>query len=98
MGGRTMPASRSRRSNMVGYVTYRRSPARSIGLTGLALLSLGLAACGKLGAGGGGDEMGWARQALERNNRLEVETTEPQTSTFTVRVKDTGELRMIKLE
>ena len=80
---------------MVGYVTYRRSPARSIGLTGLALLSLGLAACGKLGAGGGGDEMGWARQALERNNRLEVVASDPQTSTFTVRVKDTGELRMI---
>jgi len=83
---------------MAAYVTYRRSPARSIVLTGLALLSLGFAACGKLGVAAGGDEMSWARQALERNNRLEVVASDPQTSTFTVRVKDTGELRMIKLD
>ncbi len=84
---------------MAAYVTYRRSPARSIGLAGLALLSLGVAACGKLGVGGGGgDEMGWARSALERNSRIEVVASDPQTNTFTVRMKETGELRMIRAD
>jgi len=87
---------------MVAYVTYRRMPARMgtplamLGLAGLALL--GMAACGKLGVGGGDDQMTWAKAALERNGRLEVIATDPQTNTFTVRVKDTGELRMIKAD
>ncbi len=84
---------------MAAYVTSRPSPVRLIGLTGLALLGLSFAACGKLGVGGtSGDEMSWARAALERNNRLEVVASDPQTSTFTVRVKDTGELRMIRVD
>jgi hypothetical protein len=85
---------------MAVYVTSRPSPVRLIGLTGLALLGLGLAACGKLGVGGGagGDEMSWARAALERNSHLEVVASDPQTNTFTVRVKDTGELRMIRVD
>jgi hypothetical protein len=76
---------------MAGYVIYGRSV-----LVGVVLLSL--AACGKLGAGGGDDQMGWARAALERNNRLEVVASDPQTSTFTVRMKDSGELRMIRVD
>ncbi len=84
---------------MAAYVISRRSPARLVGLTGLALLSLGFAACGKLGVGGqGGDQMSWARAALERNSHLEVVASDPQSNTFTVRVKDTGELRMIRAD
>jgi hypothetical protein len=82
---------------MAAYVTYRPLPAR---LAGLALLSLAFAGCGKLGMGGGGgsDEMSWARSALERNSHLEVVASDPQTNTFTVRLKDTGELRMIRAD
>ncbi|HXO26544.1 MAG TPA: hypothetical protein VOA80_04315 [Thermoanaerobaculia bacterium] len=39
--------------------------------------------------------MSWARAALERNDRIEVVSADPQSRTFTVRVKDTGELRMV---
>jgi hypothetical protein len=82
---------------MAAYVVSRPSQARLIGLTGLALLGLSFAACGKLNVGGAGtDEMSWARAALERNSRLEVVAADPQSNTFTVRVKDTGELRMIR--
>jgi hypothetical protein len=85
---------------MVAYVTYRRPQWRAslalLSLAGVALL--GVTACGKLGLGGGDDEMSWAKAALERNDRLEVVASDPQTSTFTVRVKDTGELRMIRAD
>jgi hypothetical protein len=80
---------------MVAYVTYRRAPLAML-LAGVALL--GMAACSKLGLGGGDDQMTWAKAALERNGRLEVVASDPQTNTFTVRVKDTGELRMIKAD
>jgi len=80
---------------MVSYVTYRRAPLAML-LAGVALF--GMAACGKLGPGGGDDQMTWAKAALERNGRLEVVAPDPQTNTFTVRVKDTGELRMIKAD
>jgi hypothetical protein len=73
-----------------------RARALRLALAGMTLL--GLAACSKLGLGGGDDQMSWARQALERNGRLEVVASDPQTSTFTVRVKDTGELRMIRAD
>lgn len=81
---------------MVAYVTYRRVPLAMLSLAGVALL--GMAACSKLGLGGSDDQMTWAKAALERNGRLEVVATDPQTNTFTVRVKDTGELRMIKAD
>jgi hypothetical protein len=55
----------------------------------LALLAL--AACARQGE----DKMGWAQAALERNERLEVVAADPHSGTFTVRVKDTGELRMV---
>lgn len=84
---------------MAAYVTsgcaQRRAP---LGLMGLAaVVLLGLTACGKLGLGGS-DEMSWARAALERNDRIEIVATDPATSTFTVRMKDTGELRTVRLE
>jgi hypothetical protein len=84
---------------MAAYVIYGRTRRRAsllpIGLGAIALV--GITACSKLGLGGG-DEMSWARAALERNGRLEVVAADPQTSTFTVRVKDTGELRMVRAD
>jgi len=46
----------------------------------------------------GQDEMGWARAALERNGALDIVATDQQTRTFTVRMKDTGELRMVRAD
>ena len=46
----------------------------------------------------GPDEMSWARAALERNKRLEVVAADPQTRTFTVRLKDNGELRTVRAD
>jgi hypothetical protein len=74
------------------------SGAKALRLALAGVTLLGLAACSKLGLGGGDDQMSWARQALERNSHLEVVASDPQTSTFTVRVKDTGELRMIRAD
>jgi len=48
-----------------------------------------LAACGREGQ----DEMSWARAALERNKALEIVAADQQSHTFTVRLKDSGELR-----
>ena len=67
----------------------------SRGLTLMAstvLLSLG--ACDLQGR----DEMSWARAALERNAAIEVVATDQQSRTFTVRVKDTGELRVVRAD
>ena len=55
---------------------------------------VGLAACAQEGQ----DEMSWARAALARNDRIEVVGADQQTRTFTVRVKDTGELRMLRAD
>jgi hypothetical protein len=64
-------------------------------LWGAACLALlYIAACAREGQ----DEMGWARAALERNDRIEVVSADPQSRTFTVRVKDTGELRMVRAD
>ena len=92
---------------MVAYVTYGRAPrgpraSRALmGLAALVPLGLslfGLAACGKLGLGSSSDEMSWARAALERNDRIEIVATDPATNTFTVRVKDTGDLRTVRAD
>jgi hypothetical protein len=64
-------------------------------LRGAACLALlYIAACAREGQ----DEMSWARAALERNDRIEVVGADQQSRTFTVRVKDTGELRMVRAE
>jgi len=52
---------------------------------------LALAACARSTP----DEMSWARSALERNNKIEIVATDPQSRSFTVRDKDTGQLRMV---
>src|SRR5690349_11715528 len=66
---------------------------RFTGLTAIAAL-LALAGCAKQGQ----DEMSWARTALERNAQIEIVAADPQSRTFTVRVKDTGELRMVRAD
>ncbi|HEY7963820.1 MAG TPA: hypothetical protein VID49_06885 [Steroidobacteraceae bacterium] len=66
---------------------------RFTGLTAIAAL-LALAGCAKHGQ----DEMSWARTALERNAQIEIVAADPQSRTFTVRVKDTGELRMVRAD
>jgi hypothetical protein len=55
---------------------------------------VGLGACAQEGQ----DEMSWARAALARNDRIEVVGADQQSRTFTVRVKDTGELRMLRAD
>jgi len=50
-----------------------------------------LGACGREGQ----DEMSWARGALERNKSIEVVAADQQSRTFTVRLKDGGELRTV---
>lgn len=42
--------------------------------------------------------MSWARAALERNDRLEVVAADEQSRSFTVRMKDTGELRVVRAD
>jgi hypothetical protein len=62
------------------------------GVTCVALLVL--AACSR----GGQDEMSWARAALERNKLLEVVAADQQTRTFTVRLRESGELRTVRAD
>ena len=85
---------------MAAYVTseraQRRAPFGAISLAAVALFSI--TACGKLGLGGSSDEMSWARAALERNDRIEVVAADSATSTFTVRIKETGDLRMVRAD
>jgi hypothetical protein len=75
------------------------SSAKALRLAALAAVALfGMAACGKLGLGGGSDEMSWARAALERNDRVEIVAVDPATNTFTVRIKETGDLRTVRAD
>ena len=43
------------------------------------------------------NELAWARAALQRNPDLEVVATDSQSGVFTVRVKSTGDTRIVKL-
>ena len=64
-------------------------------VTGFACLGLLLlAACGREGQ----NEMSWARAALERNKALEVVAADQQTRTFTVRLRESGELRTVRAD
>ena len=69
---------------------FRYGAPRGLGCLTVVIL----AACARSGQ----DEMSWARAALERNQAIEVVATDPQSRTFTVRVKDTGELRMVRAD
>jgi len=42
--------------------------------------------------------MSWAQGALERNGRLQVLSVDRQARAFTVRLKDTGELRIVRAD
>jgi hypothetical protein len=53
-----------------------------------------LAACGREAQ----DEMSWARAALERNAGVEVVAADQQSHTFTIRLKDSGELRTVRAD
>lgn len=65
------------------------------GRTALACAGLVmLAACGREGQ----DEMSWARAALERNSGVEVVAADQQSHTFTIRLKDSGELRTVRAD
>ena len=44
------------------------------------------------------DDMSWAQGALERNGRLQILTVDRQAHAFTVRLKDTGELRIVQAD
>jgi hypothetical protein len=44
------------------------------------------------------DEMSWARAALERNASLEIVAADQQSRTFTVRLKDNGELLTVRAD
>jgi hypothetical protein len=68
--------------------------ARQVGVAGFILVAL--CACTK--AGTGQDEMGWARAVLERNDKLQVVAVDSQARTFTVRLKDSGELRIVPID
>jgi hypothetical protein len=59
-----------------------------------ALAALLVSGCARQGQ----DQMGWARAALERNAQLEIVAADPQSHTFTVRVKDTGEVRTVRAD
>jgi hypothetical protein len=64
-------------------------------LEGAACAALVLmAACAREGH----EQMNWARAALERNGQIEIVAADPQSRTFTIRVKDTGELRMVRID
>jgi len=68
---------------------------RYLGLMCIASVGfLTLGACGREGQ----DEMSWARGALERNKSLEVVAADQQSRTFTVRLKEGGELRTVRAD
>jgi hypothetical protein len=70
-----------------------RFQARPV-LCGLGVVLLGLASCSKFGQG----EMNWARAAIERNGQLEVVALDAANKVFTVRVKETGELKTVRVD
>ncbi|HTT41883.1 MAG TPA: hypothetical protein VMG33_02350 [Steroidobacteraceae bacterium] len=44
------------------------------------------------------DQMSWARAALERNSALEIVAADEKTRTFTVRMKDSGQMRLVRAD
>ncbi|HEY5103217.1 MAG TPA: hypothetical protein VII70_10580 [Steroidobacteraceae bacterium] len=64
----------------------------ALGLCGWALMAA--AGCEKTAP----DDMNWAERALARNERLQVLAVDRQARAFTVRLKDTGELRIVQAD
>ncbi len=69
-----------------------RLQLRAIFMCGLALAVI--AGCQKAAP----DDLSWARGALERNGNLQVLSIDRQARAFTVRLKDTGELRIVRAD
>ena len=44
------------------------------------------------------DDMSWAQHALERNSAVQILSVDRQARSFTVRLKDTGELRIVQAD
>ena len=44
------------------------------------------------------NDLGWAQASLERNGNLQVLSVDPKARAFTVRMKDSGELRIVRLD
>ena len=64
-------------------------------VTSIACLALlALSGCGHESQ----DQMSWARAALERNHSLEIVAADQQSRTFTVRLKEGGELRTVRAD
>ncbi|HUA88090.1 MAG TPA: hypothetical protein VL994_01570 [Steroidobacteraceae bacterium] len=67
---------------------------RPVVLAAACAASLLLGACARQGE----EQMSWARSALERNPALQIVSADAQAHTFTVRVKDTGEVRTMRAD
>ena len=67
-------------------------PARAICVISSALLIL--TACDKLA----GDDTQFARAALERNEQLSIVAFDKNAKTFTVKVRDTGEIQVVRAD
>jgi len=70
-----------------------RVPASSLCVLGTTLLLL--SGCDKLS---GGNETEWARAALERNPNLTIIASDADAKTFTVQVKGSNELRVVRVD
>ncbi|MEP7245726.1 MAG: hypothetical protein ABI885_18905 [Gammaproteobacteria bacterium] len=70
-----------------------RGPVLALCTVGSALLAL--TGCDKLASGGDQD---FARAALERNEQLSVVAYDKTENTFTVKIKDTGELKVVRAD
>jgi hypothetical protein len=64
-----------------------------VGVAAAALGLLAIAGCARQD-----DTMSWAKAALSRNDKLEIVAVDPRSRTFTVRMKDSGELRVVKAD
>ena len=64
-----------------------------IGVAAAGLALLAIAGCARQD-----DTMSWAKAALSRNGKLEIVAVDPQSRTFTVRMRDSGELRVVKAD
>src|SRR5689334_21299148 len=76
-----------------------RGPAQALFTLGAALFLL--SGCDKLASSGGASTdaaADFARAALERNEQISVVAFDKKENTFTVRVKDTGELRIVRVD
>ncbi len=69
-----------------------RVPVRTLCTMGAALLIL--SGCDKLG----NDDTDYARAALERNEQLSIVAFDKNAHTFTVKMRDTGELRVVRAD